>query len=144
VLELLHSSSLERVKKEPTSFQCIAFGRSLESDHHNVKGLVEPDCGLTASTVVFRSNRQSRVTHLPIDIEIWQGSRVTRPFVEPPERHTWLKFAYKTQKSQNFHFNVKNFAGVTPNFGCCRNVELIFWVTRRTQCRFELNTTVYD
>jgi hypothetical protein len=57
-------------------------------------------------------------------------ARVTRPFVEPPERHTGLKIACKTQKSQNFRFNVGNFAGVTPNFGCCRNVESVFWVTR--------------
>jgi hypothetical protein len=82
-------------------------------------------------TVVFRSNRQSRVTHPPVDIEIWQGSRVTRLFVEPPERHTGLKIACKTQKSQNFR-----------KFGCCRNVELVFWVTHHTQCRFERNTTV--
>jgi hypothetical protein len=67
-----------------------------------------------ARTVVFRSNRQSRVTHPPIDIEIWEGSRVMRPFVEPPERHTGLEIACKTQKSRNFGFNVENFAGVTP------------------------------
>jgi hypothetical protein len=93
-------------------------------------------------TVVFRSNRQSRVTHPPVDIEIWQGSRITRPFVEPPERQTGLKIACKTQKSQNFRFNIENFPGVTPNFGRCRNVEMVFGVTRHTQCRFERNTTV--
>jgi hypothetical protein len=93
-----------------------------------------PKDGGVGNTVVFRSNRQSRVTHPPIDIEIWQGSRVTRPFVEPPKCHTGLRIACKTQKSQIFRFNVENFAGVTPNFGCCRNVELVFWVTRHTQC----------
>jgi hypothetical protein len=64
-------------------------------------------CGLQAiwlvmhdyPTVEFHSNRQSRVTHPPIDIEIWQGSRVTQAFVEPPEHHTGLKIACKTQKS---------------------------------------------
>jgi hypothetical protein len=61
------------------------------------------------ATVVFRSNRQSRVTHPPINIEIWQGSRVTQPFVEPPKRHTELKIACKTPKSQNFRFDVENF-----------------------------------
>jgi hypothetical protein len=100
-------------------------------------------CATGFGTVVFRSNRQSRITHPPIDIEIWQRSRVTRPVVEPPERHTELKIACKTQKSENFRFDVENFAGVTPNFGCCRNVELVFWVTRHTQCQFERNTTVF-
>jgi hypothetical protein len=80
---------------------------------------------LLPNTVVFRSNRQSRVTHPPVDIEIWQGSRITRPFVEPPGRHTGLKTACKTQKSQNFRFDVENFTGVTPNFGCCRKVESV-------------------
>jgi hypothetical protein len=70
-------------------------------------------------TVVFHSNRQSHVTHPPVDIEIWQGSRITRLFVEPPKRRTGLKIACKTQ---NFRFNVENFAGVTPHFSCCRNV----------------------
>jgi hypothetical protein len=35
-------------------------------------------------TVVFHSNRQSRVTHPPVDSEIWQGSRITPAIVEPP------------------------------------------------------------
>jgi hypothetical protein len=81
--------------------------------------------------------------HPPIDIEIWQGSRITRPFVEPPEHHTGLKIDRKSQKSENFRFDVEIFAGVTPNFDCCRNVKLVFRVTRHTQCRFERNTTVY-
>jgi hypothetical protein len=85
---------------------------------------------------------KSTVTrHAPLSIA-WQGSRVTWLFVEPPEHHTGLKIACKTQKSQKFRFGVENFAGVTPKFGCCRNVELVFWVTHHTQCRFERNTTV--
>jgi hypothetical protein len=39
---------------------------------------------LEYATVVFRSNRQSRVTHPPVDSEIWQGSRITLAIVEPP------------------------------------------------------------
>jgi hypothetical protein len=94
-------------------------------------------------TVVFHSNWQSRVTHPPIDIEIWQGSRVTRPFVEPPECHTGLKIACKTQKKAKFVFQCRKFRWCHANFGCCPNVELVFGVTRHTQCRFERNTTVY-
>jgi hypothetical protein len=77
------------------------------------------------NTVVFRSNRQSRVTHPPLDIEIWQGSHITRQIVEPPERHTGLKIACKTKKPK-FSFRCRKFHWCHAKFGCCRNVELVF------------------
>jgi hypothetical protein len=61
------------------------------------------------STVVFRSNRQSRVTHPPVDSEIWQGSRVTLAIVESPQRHTGLKIGCKVQKKAKILFQCRKF-----------------------------------
>ena len=61
--------------------ECIARAvidlESLDYDVQNAL-LINP------YTVVFRSNRQSRVTHPPVDSEIWLGSRVALAIVEPP------------------------------------------------------------
>jgi hypothetical protein len=44
-----------------------------------------------AITVQFRSNWQSRITHPPVDHELWSMSHVTRASVEPPSGHTGPK-----------------------------------------------------
>jgi hypothetical protein len=97
---------------------------------------------LVRGTVVFRSNQQSRITHPPVDIEIWQGSRITRPFVKPPEHHTGLKIACKTQKSQNFDSMSKISLVSRQILVVVEMSNWFFWVTCHTQCRFERNTTV--
>jgi hypothetical protein len=53
-------------------------------------------------TVLFRSNRQSRVMHRCVDVEIWSRSRVTRAFVEPPECDMAPKSGLRTPKRRIF------------------------------------------
>jgi hypothetical protein len=61
-------------------------------------------------TVLFPSNRQSRVTHPPVDHELWSGSRVTRASVEPPGSHAGPQIAQKVQKKEEiFSSNVEIF-----------------------------------
>jgi hypothetical protein len=97
-------------------------------------------------TVQFRSNRQSRVTHPPVDHELWSRSRVTQASGEPPSGHTCPKLPkinkIKRQKRPKFRFKCRNFQGVTQRFGRCQNVEQVKWVTCHTPCRFERNCTV--
>jgi hypothetical protein len=52
------------------------------------------------NTVQFRSNQQSRVTHPPVDHELWSMSRVTRASVEPPSGHTGPKLPKKKKKKR--------------------------------------------
>jgi hypothetical protein len=81
---------------------------------------------VTHHTPLYRHRNLARITHHAAVCRTSRGRKI----------------GCKTQKSQKFRFDIENFTDVTPNFDCCRNVELVFWVTHHNHCRFERNTTV--
>jgi hypothetical protein len=71
------------------------------------------------STEQFRSNCQSRVTHPPVDHELWSRSRVLRPLSnhqEATQAPNCLKKKKNGKKDKNFSSNAEIFGG-------CRNVK---------------------
>jgi hypothetical protein len=65
-----------------------------------------------AHTGVFHSNRQSRVTHPPVEDEFWSRSRITEGFVEPSEAMS-LPLPPPVAKKGKFFMELSKFWGVS-------------------------------
>jgi hypothetical protein len=97
----------------PTTITYLFTINSISISNSSTENGEDPQ-GSTYCSISFKSTVTCHAP--PVDIEIWQGSRVTRPFVEPPEHHTGLKIACKTPKKPKISIRCRKFCRCHAKF----------------------------